>query len=112
MLFIKVLKVFSLFRKVERAVRINAYNRVSKIYEAQNISNVKNVKEVTAKQDEVEISKLGRDISAVREAVNKTPDIRLNKVNDIIGRIELGAYDIDAKEVANKIVDKYFDETI
>lgn len=93
-------------------MRINAYNRVSKIYEAQNISKVKNVKEVTAKQDEVEISKVGRDISLAREAVNKTPDIRLDKVNNIIERMESGAYNIDAKEVANKIVDKYFDETI
>ena len=93
-------------------MRINAYNRVSKIYEAQNISKVKNVKEVTAKQDEVEISKVGRDISVAREAVNKTPDIRLDKVNNIIERMESGAYNIDAKKVANKIVDKYFDETI
>lgn len=93
-------------------MRINAYNRVSKIYEAQNISKVKNVKEVTVKQDEVEISKVGRDISVAREAVNKTPDIRLDKVNNIIERMESGAYNIDAKEVANKIVDKYFDETI
>ncbi len=93
-------------------MRINAYNRVSKIYEAQNISKVKNVKEVTAKQDEVEISKVGRDISVAREAVNKTPDIRLDKVNNIIERMGSGAYNIDAKEVANKIVDKYFDETI
>lgn len=93
-------------------MRINAYNRVSKIYEAQNISKVKNVKEVTAKQDEVEISKVGRDISLAREAVNKTPDIRLDKVNNIIERMGSGAYNIDAKEVANKIVDKYFDETI
>lgn len=93
-------------------MRINAYNRVSKIYEAQNISKVKNVKEVTVKQDEVEISKVGRDISVAREAVNKTPDIRLDKVNNIIERMGSGAYNIDAKEVANKIVDKYFDETI
>lgn len=93
-------------------MRINAYNRVSKIYEAQNISKVKNVKEVTAKQDEVEISKVGRDISVAREAVNKTPDIRLDKVNNIIERMGSGAYNIDAKKVANKIVDKYFDETI
>lgn len=93
-------------------MKIDAYNRVSKIYEAQNVSKVKNVKEVTAKQDEVEISKVGRDISVAREAVKKTPDIRQDKVNNIIERMESGTYDIDAKEVANKIVDKYFDKFI
>lgn len=93
-------------------MKIDVYSRVSKIYEAQNISKVKNVKEVTVKQDEVEISKVGRDISVAREAIKKTPDIRQDKVNDIIERMESGTYDVTAKEVANKIVDKYFDESI
>lgn len=93
-------------------MKIDAYNRVSKIYEAQNISKVKNIKEVTEKQDEVEISKVGRDISVAREAIKKTPDIRQDKVNNIIERMESGTYDIGAKEVANKIVDKYFDQSI
>lgn len=93
-------------------MRVDAYNRVSKLYEAQSISKVKKGQKVSQKQDEVKISDAGRDILFVREAVKSTPDIRENKVNDIIARMESGTYDVGAKEVANKIVDKYFDKSI
>ena len=94
-------------------MRIDAYNRISRLYEAQQTSKVKEKEKVDkTKEDGVEISKLGRDIQVVREGLKQAPDIRQDKVNDIIRRMESGTYSVSAEEVANKIVDNYFDESI
>ncbi len=94
-------------------MRIDAYNRISRLYEAQQTSKVKEKEKVDkTKEDGVEISKVGRDIQVVREGLKQAPDIRYDKVNDIIKRMESGTYSVSAEEVANKIVDNYFDESI
>lgn len=96
-----------------KSMRIDAYNRISRLYEAQQTSKVKEKEKVDkTKEDGVEISKLGRDIQVVREGLKQAPDIRQDKVNDIIRRMESGTYSVSAEEVANKIVDNYFDESI
>ena len=96
-----------------KSMRIDAYNRISRLYEAQQTSKVKEKEKVDkTKEDGVEISKVGRDIQVVREGLKQAPDIRYDKVNDIIRRMESGTYSVSAEEVANKIVDNYFDESI
>lgn len=96
-----------------KSMRIDAYNRISRLYEAQQTSKVKEKEKVDkTKEDGVEISKVGRDIQVVREGLKQAPDIRQDKVNDIIKRMESGTYSVSAEEVANKIVDNYFDESI
>ncbi|NLJ89860.1 MAG: flagellar biosynthesis anti-sigma factor FlgM [Clostridiales bacterium] len=95
-------------------MRINSYNKISQIYEAHQASKVKEANKINAikKKDGVEISNIGRDIQVAKEGLKRAPDIRYDKVNDIIKRMESGTYNISAQEIADKIVNKYFDETI
>ena len=39
-------------------------------------------------------------------------DIRMDKVNDIKRRMESGTYNVTGEEVANKLVENYFDQII
>ena len=92
-------------------MRIDAYNKISQMYETHKATKVANKGKVS-KKDKLEISNTGRDIQIAKEGLKKTSDIRQDKVNDIIKRMESGTYNVSAKEVADKIVDKYFDKSI
>lgn len=92
-------------------MRIDGYNKVTQIYEAQSTSRLMNQKKELGK-DKVEISSTGKDIQTAKEGLKQVPDIRKDKVFDILKRMEAGTYDVSAKTVADKLVDKFFDQSI
>lgn len=92
-------------------MRINDFNKVSQLYRQNSTSAVAKTSEVR-KQDRVEISQAGRDYQVAKQAIEKTPDIRTDKVNDIKKRMESGTYNIGAQEVADKLVDSYFNKSV
>ncbi|MCL2350758.1 MAG: flagellar biosynthesis anti-sigma factor FlgM [Defluviitaleaceae bacterium] len=51
-------------------------------------------------------SSLATDFNVARKAVANTPDIRTDKVDDIINRINSGDYNVSADDVAGKILDQ------
>lgn len=90
-------------------MRIDAFKKVSQVY---NTSKVTNVKKTTGSSfsDKLEISQVGKDYRAAKNVVAQTPDIREDKVADIKKRMESGSYNVNMQEVADKLVDRYFDE--
>lgn len=92
-------------------MRIDAFNKISKLYETSSTkSTVKTSKASFA--DKLEISKTGKDYQFAKQIVAKTPDIREDKVNEIKQQMAAGLYNVDAKEVAEKLVERYFDQQI
>ncbi len=92
-------------------MRIDAYNKVSQLY------NTNKVKKATKPSggsfsDKLEISQKGQDYRVAKQVVSQTPDVREDKVNQIKRQIESGSYNIDMTEVADKVVNRYFDELI
>ncbi len=92
-------------------MRIDALNNVSKLYQA-NSTNKITKKNNVSNPDCVEISQIGKEYQIAKQAVAATPDIRLDKVNDIKERIASGTYNVSAKELADKLIDSYFDQSI
>lgn len=92
-------------------MRIDALNKVSQLYKANNVKNVTKAKG-NSFSDMLEISQVGKDYQVAKHAVAQTPDIRDNLVEDIKQRMEAGTYDVTGEEVADKVVDRYFDETL
>lgn len=92
-------------------MRIEAYNKVNNIYQTNSVAKMEKTKK-TSTYDQVEISRAGQDYQIARKAVNNAPDIREDKVNDIKNRIASGTYNVSLEEVADKMVDSYFDQTI
>lgn len=95
-------------------MRINSYNKISQIYQAQQASKAKEAEKakLIQKKDGVEFSEIGRDIQTVKEGIKNAPDIRQDKVKDILERMESGTYSVSGKDLADRIVNKYFDESI
>lgn len=92
-------------------MRIDALNKVNQIY---NTNKIKNVKKTNSGNfsDKLEISQTGKDYRVAKQIVAQAPDVREDKINSIKQRMESGTYNVDMKEVAEKLVNQYFDELI
>ncbi len=95
----------------ERTMRIDAYNKITQMLQTNNTVRTNKTKGVSAK-DHVEISRTGKDYQVAKKALAKAEDIRMDKVNDIKRRIESGTYNVTGEEVANKLVENYFNQII
>jgi negative regulator of flagellin synthesis FlgM len=92
-------------------MRVDAYNKIAQIY--QNNATKKVTKPSgTSSSDQLEISRTGKDYQVAKKAVANTEDIRMDKVNDIKKRLESGTYNITGEDLANKLLDNYFDKSI
>ena len=92
-------------------MRVDAYNKIAQLYQTNATKKITKVAS-TSGTDQVELSRIGKDYQIAKQAVAKTEDIRMDKVKDISKRMEAGTYNISAEEVANKIVDSYFEKLI
>lgn len=90
-------------------MRIDAFNKVSQVYNASKVTNVKKTTG-TSFGDKLEISQTGKDYRVAKNIVAQTPDIREDIVADIKKRMESGTYNVNMQEVADKLVNRYFDE--
>ena len=61
--------------------------------------------EVLSKKDELSISGTAKDFSIAMKAVRQIPDVRQEKVNEIIQKMQRGEYSVKASEVAEKILE-------
>jgi negative regulator of flagellin synthesis FlgM len=92
-------------------MRIDSFQKVSSIYQANSTAKaIENSKK--AKSDKCEISQLGKDYQLAKAALGNTPDVRMDKVNEIKARMEAGNYHLDSEELADKLIEDYYDEFI
>ena len=89
-------------------MRIEGYNQVQQLYNAAKVQREQNVqrKQTT---DQVQISNLGMDIQAAKEAVKGAPDIRYDLVEPLKNAIANGTYDVSSESFAEKLLKKYED---
>lgn len=92
-------------------MRIDAFNKVSELYQSNTIKSSKNVKE-TSFFDKLEISQTGKDYQIAKQALKSVPDVREDRVKEMKERIASGTYNVSAEEVANKIVENYYNELV
>lgn len=92
-------------------MRINSIKQVEQIYQKTSAkNNVAGAKKTSS--DRIEISNLGRDLQVAKKAVSEAEDVRWDKVNDIKNRMKSGTYNVTCEEVAEKMVNSYFDTII
>lgn len=92
-------------------MRIDAYNKISQMYNTSKVASPSKAKE-SSPNDKLEISEMGQAIHVAKKAVKDAPDIREDRVNDIKRRIETGTYNVSMEEVADNLIDSYFDQKI
>jgi len=91
-------------------MRIEDHLRIFQIYnQNKRINKIEKGKDISS-TDKIEISKEAKEFQAILNALNKTSDIRSEKVEDIKNRIENNTYNVTAKDVINKLIEEYKNE--
>lgn len=79
--------------------------RVFGVYNQTNaVGKVKKHEVVSSGKDEFKISNQGRDYQTAMRALRNIPDIRQDKVKEISDKIESGSYNVEAKDISEKII--------
>lgn len=67
---------------------------------------------ISAKKDVVSISNAAKDYQVAVKALKDVPDVRQDKVNELIQKFESGSYDVSGKEVADKVLKSILDRKV
>ncbi len=61
-------------------------------------------KTAVSRKDSLEISREAKELSTIRQIIDKTPEVRLEKVAAIKEAIANGTYQVDSSEVAHRMI--------
>ncbi len=87
--------------------------KVSGVYgNTSKVDRYAKVGETSSKKDELSISGTAKDFSVAMKAVRQIPDVRQEKINENIQKMERGDYSVKASEVAEKIITAFEDSKI
>lgn len=85
--------------------------KITGIYDKQkNLNRIDKTYEIASKKDVVSISNQAKDFQTIFKALKEIPDIRQDKINEFSEKYRSGNYDIDGKDIAEKVVRSVFDK--
>lgn len=87
-------------------MRIEAYNQVQQLYNTKKPGQVQKTS-ATGKQDQLQISSIGKGIQTAKAAVAASPDVREDITAPIKASIAAGTYEVSADSFAEKLLAKY-----
>ncbi len=87
-------------------MRIEAYNQIQQVYGTNKTGNNAKTNKKTF-SDAIEISSVGKDIQAAKQAVASSPDIREELTAPLKASIQAGTYTVSAQNFAEKLLSKY-----
>lgn len=87
-------------------MRVEAYNKVTQLYQSQKIVKEQKTSNA-AMSDKLQISSLGKEIQAAKNALAGCPDVREDLTAPIKEKIANGTYHVDAGAFAEKLLKKY-----
>ncbi|MDK2807602.1 MAG: negative regulator of flagellin synthesis FlgM [Clostridiales bacterium] len=94
-------------------MRIDAYNQIAQLYQANQAKATKAKTDSAGSfSDSLQLSQTGKDMQVAKQAVKDADDVREDKVNDLKARLASGTYNVSAEDLADKLVNQYFDEVI
>jgi negative regulator of flagellin synthesis FlgM len=85
-------------------MRINGIQGVNQVYKPNKAQKAYGSSSVASGKDTLALSDFAKELSVAKAAVNKTPDIRQAKVDEIKQQMQAGTYNITASQVADKII--------
>lgn len=89
-------------------MRITSIGNIIDTYKVQKSTATEN-KKPTKGKDVLDISSTAKEYQIAQKAISQVPDIRMDKVQEIKSKIESKTYNIDANQIADKIVSSIFD---
>jgi negative regulator of flagellin synthesis FlgM len=65
---------------------------------------------VASKKDVLSISNEAKDYQIVNRALRDVPDIRQEKVDELLSKFGSGSYNVTGRDVAEKVINMVFDK--
>ena len=75
-------------------MRIDAYSAVNQVYQTNMQTKKETVEKKTSRDDKIEISQVGKDMTVAKKAISEAPDLREDKVKAIKEQMEAGTYSV------------------
>lgn len=89
-------------------MRVDTYGQISNAYNVGKARKTEAVAKTSKGSDTVEISSAAKTFQVARTAVASASDVRADKVAKLKAAIEEGKYSVSGKDIADKLVEKYF----
>ena len=71
----------------------------------KRVSRVENLNNIGSIKDNVKISEVGKDYAVAQKALKDIPDVRQNKIDDVLAKMEKGEYEnVKSEDIASKII--------
>lgn len=86
-------------------------SKITGVYGTQkSVGRIGKTESVSAKKDVLSISNEAKDFQTINKALKDVPDIRQSKVDDILGSMNAGSYNVSGRDVADKVINSVFDK--
>lgn len=85
---------------------IGEYNKNKKLAKTENTQSV------SGRKDLMSLSNEAKDYQIARKAISNVPDIREEKIRELEQKYADGTYNVKGRDIAEKMVDKFFDKKI
>lgn len=89
-------------------IQNDGINKILNIYKNQGNVSKTNKLQKSDKRDELNISNEAHEFQLAMKAVKDQPEIREKKVEELKRQIESGTYSVDAKKIAEKMMNDAF----
>ena len=71
----------------------------------KRVSRVENLNNVEGIKDNVKISEVGKDYAIAQKALKDVPDVRQDKIDAVLAKMEKGEYEnVKSEDIASKII--------
>lgn len=87
-------------------MKIDAYMQVNQVYQASKPRAASKSSKVAAENDSLEISSVAKDFQVAKKAAAEAPDVREDKVKDIMERMKAGTYNVSIEDVAENLANR------
>lgn len=87
-------------------MRVEAYSKIQQMYKTNAVKKEQKASQASF-SDRLQISSMGKDIQAARQALENTPDIREELTAPIKSAVKDGSYEVSEESFAEKIFRKY-----
>lgn len=89
-------------------MRIDTFNKISQMYQTSKPKRTTG-SVAGSFQDSLEISQMGKDFQIAKKAVQEASDVRQDKVDAIRQQLASGTYSVTGEDMADRLVERYFD---
>lgn len=86
--------------------------KVNEVYKTTKANKTESITGVRSKKDVISISNIGKDYQIALKAVKESPDIRQDKVDNIMEQYTSGSYNVNGQEIMDKVFKSTIDKKV